>query len=677
MIKFLILLFCLIVFSVNSYSQNSFIDSLKLALKKPQPDTGKLKILYQLAIRAVGVEAELYNEQLKTLAEKNLRANPSDILKKNYTLYLGYSMSLTGDSYSEKGDFTEALNYYEKGLQLFESIEHKRGILYCINSMANAHQRQGNLVNAIQYYEKALYMAEKDNESLAYVTTNMAAIYSALGNTEKALAYYLKSLKIGEETQNKLIILQALNNIGALYFNNLKDFPKALYYFKKSLILREELGDKTLVAESLDNIGAVYEAQQNFQKALEYYDKSLALYEEIQNKAGITTALLNIGINYESQNNFLKALEYYQKSLQISEEINYPVITINSLNGIGEIYYKQGNYSKALEYTKESLTLAKELGSPDEISISAKLLTDIYKKQNKNKEALEMHELYIQMRDSTLNIENIQKIANMTAQYEIDKVEKEKIVLAKENKIQELKSRYTVIGYSLLVVGLIVFGFLFFRQYKQRTKIKELKKDQELMQAQIKSEKLETEAEVLKTKTIELENSINSKQQNIQTLKHQKSELETEALSFKEKTKALEKEIDFKSSEFGKLMNHLVEKDQSLKELKAIGTTERNTELEKIVDKLQRKNEDYIKTIESDLELINSSFKLKLQQQFPVLSEKDLELAALLKLNLSSKEIAAIQNISPKGVDKARYRLRKKLNIDTAVDLHSFFNGVA
>ncbi|HEY6902326.1 MAG TPA: LuxR C-terminal-related transcriptional regulator, partial [Puia sp.] len=58
--------------------------------------------------------------------------------------------------------------------------------------------------------------------------------------------------------------------------------------------------------------------------------------------------------------------------------------------------------------------------------------------------------------------------------------------------------------------------------------------------------------------------------------------------------------------------------------------------------------------------------------RFPQLSPTDLKLCAYLRLNLASKEIAQILNISLKGVEVSRYRLRKKLNLSPEVNLYDF-----
>ncbi len=68
----------------------------------------------------------------------------------------------------------------------------------------------------------------------------------------------------------------------------------------------------------------------------------------------------------------------------------------------------------------------------------------------------------------------------------------------------------------------------------------------------------------------------------------------------------------------------------------------------------------------------NSSFIHRLTETFPTMTDNEKRLASLLRLNLSSKEIASILNISPKSVEMNRYRLRKKLKVDPKVNLSDF-----
>jgi len=83
-------------------------------------------------------------------------------------------------------------------------------------------------------------------------------------------------------------------------------------------------------------------------------------------------------------------------------------------------------------------------------------------------------------------------------------------------------------------------------------------------------------------------------------------------------------------------------------------------------------DENFWREFESRFESVHESFYSKLNQLFPCLSPGDKKLCALLRLNLTSKDIAAITFQNPQSVDMARYRLRKKLNLNKEVNLVDF-----
>jgi len=74
---------------------------------------------------------------------------------------------------------------------------------------------------------------------------------------------------------------------------------------------------------------------------------------------------------------------------------------------------------------------------------------------------------------------------------------------------------------------------------------------------------------------------------------------------------------------------------------------------------------------------VHNNFLVTLKTKYPLLSATDLKMCAYLRLNLSSKEIAQLLNISPKGVEISRYRIRKKLGLTPEVNLYAFLTGIA
>lgn len=73
-------------------------------------------------------------------------------------------------------------------------------------------------------------------------------------------------------------------------------------------------------------------------------------------------------------------------------------------------------------------------------------------------------------------------------------------------------------------------------------------------------------------------------------------------------------------------------------------------------------------------ESIHNNFFDKLQQICPKLTQNDLRICALLRLNMVTKDISEIVGISPRSVDVARHRIRKKLKLKTTTNLFSFLS---
>lgn len=121
---------------------------------------------------------------------------------------------------------------------------------------------------------------------------------------------------------------------------------------------------------------------------------------------------------------------------------------------------------------------------------------------------------------------------------------------------------------------------------------------------------------------------------------------------------------------------HLAHKNEVLLDLKSqleeLKTDSKNArQYQKIINNinLDINNDSNWEQFRSYFEDVHKDFNSKVMRYYPDLSNNDLRLMSLLKMNLSSKEIANILNISVEGVKKARYRLRKKLNLNTEESL--------
>jgi DNA-binding CsgD family transcriptional regulator len=138
-----------------------------------------------------------------------------------------------------------------------------------------------------------------------------------------------------------------------------------------------------------------------------------------------------------------------------------------------------------------------------------------------------------------------------------------------------------------------------------------------------------------------------------------------------------------KSKELANATMHLIQKNELLQEIKEelidVRKTGDHTLTAKDFQNLMKlintnmSVEDDKNLFESSFNEVHNDFLKRIKNDFPDLSPADLKLAAYLKMNLSSKEIAPLFNISIRGLENKRYRLRKKLNLTNDANLTEFF----
>ncbi len=164
---------------------------------------------------------------------------------------------------------------------------------------------------------------------------------------------------------------------------------------------------------------------------------------------------------------------------------------------------------------------------------------------------------------------------------------------------------------------------------------------------------------------------------------HQQQARHSEEAINRLENEKLEAEVKHKNQELASATLHIVQKSEILNAIK--------DELEKLQNKatsdpkLEREITHIIKMLEQDartdadweqfshhFDQVHSDFLKRLGEQHAHLSPNDYKLCAYLRLNLSSKEIAALMNISLRGVESSRYRLRKRLGLDTEANLTDF-----
>ena len=208
----------------------------------------------------------------------------------------------------------------------------------------------------------------------------------------------------------------------------------------------------------------------------------------------------------------------------------------------------------------------------------------------------------------------------------------------------------------LAVTGIwALLRYMNLRAEKELTKVKKEKERQmkeQQMEFHLAEEKKEKELAKLRSKQLEVE------------LKHKSSELSDSAMNLVRKNDMLQA-IDQNMEQ----LSESVRREETKASLvKKIGDIRKEI-------KMHMNDDDNWNKFEENFNLVYDNFSQKIMEAFPQLKKSDLKLCVYLRMGLSSKEMASLLNTSVRSIETARYRLRKKLDIDTGSNLTDFIQS--
>ena len=280
-----------------------------------------------------------------------------------------------GFVYSEQGNYTQALSYYEKALQIQLQIygEQHPSVATSYNNIGCVYSDQGDYNKALSYYEKALQIRlqvyGEQHPDVAVSYNNIGLVYSEQGDYDQALSYYEKALSIWSQINSEQHPdAVGYHNIGLVYSEQ-GNYVQALAYYEKALQIRLQFFGENHpdVAASYNNIGHVYSEQEDYTQALACYEKALQIWLQVygEQHPDVAVNYSNIGSVYANRGNYNRALSYYEKALQIQLQIygrQHPDVA-TSYNNIGFVYSEQGDYDQALSYYEKALSIWSQINS--------------------------------------------------------------------------------------------------------------------------------------------------------------------------------------------------------------------------------------------------------------------------------------------------------------------------
>lgn len=497
------------------------------------------------------------------------------------------------------------------------------------------------------YAQQALNLAKKSQyqQGITQAYYNLGVTYRIQTQHTKALNFFMKAYKIYEEAEQLSPQPQLLSEIGMVYRQQ-GDLTQAQIYFQKALKIAQRLKQASQIALAYNNLGVIHFYKKNFYEAEKYHKNAIRIRSDLQDKAGLVISYNNIGIVYARQKNYEKALQFYKKSLAVNKTVNNQQMIAATCDNIGDVYLAQEKFKKAHQSFLNSLNIAKKINATNRVIEAYHSLYELFNKQTKYEQALKFYQKYTRSKDSVFSSEKSREMAEIQADYTNEKKEKEIQILAQRKKLDRL-TIYTIVALlaATVLLSLVVAS---------RQKLK-MRKNREIFQQQ---------QEIHKTQ---------------QTLMQEK--LKNEQLH----NENLQKEVAHKNQQLTSHTLHMIKKNQLLQQIKAslLTLAQNPKQLKKELGNLNRLVEQGFnldkewEEFRQVFEQVHQDFFKQLKNQYPNLTPHELHVCALVKLNFSIKEMATILGIAPNSVAMARYRIRKKLQLETDDNLTEFMMKVA
>jgi tetratricopeptide (TPR) repeat protein len=492
------------------------------------------------------------------------------------------------------------------------------------------------------YLNKAI--VEKDAYGEAMCLQQMGQVLYHRGNYTAAIDHLMEAEKIFRENKYQLPLAQTLNYLGNIYYYN-KQPQKANSEFAQALLLFKSLKDNKGLAETYGQIGHIYEKRLIYDSAYHFQKIALTYLTQENDKSLAAKIYENIGSIMEDRMQYDSALYYYTLSLQLNQSAENKIAQIEVINNLGDVHRKTGAYAKGLQYSKDAMLLSLEMQEKYQLSSAYRDIARSYELLQQYDSAYQYNELGRELLQEIYTTESSKQIAFMQALFDTEKKDAEITKLNAERRVN------FIISISAIIVVLLLAMLAWVIYNRQRLKIKNERFISERNQQIYETRNGLLEAE-LKNKQLE---EINLKQQ-----------------------------LEIKSKELSSHILHLIQKNEvletlraDLNELQKDDKRDQKKQIRKILQKINISfNQDsYWEEFRLIFDQVHQSFFTSLQELNADLSASELKLLALIKMNLSSQDIATLMGITPDSLRVTRYRIKKKLKLDPDESLTSLIQS--
>lgn len=489
---------------------------------------------------------------------------------------------------------------------------------------ASLYSQENIYDSVVLHAQVALSLFEEtgDIEASFLPLKELGWAYLDLGQQEKAMAEFLKGLKIAEDTGNKLEIASFMNTIGNSY-RKYKDSKSAIAYLEKALELSKSFDNGgSLPKQIFSNLALAYDMADQKEKSVELLQSVLSDFElTTYDSSKIYT---NIARSYIRMHSYDSALNYLDLGIPLRKRIGSPNHNAYAYKEYATLYAETNQFNKSIKYGELVREIGEELENSGHLEDAYRNLREAYYGAGDYKKSTEYGKKYIKVFWKRFNSEKRRIITEMDTKYQTVQKENEIVKLEAQKAIDE-KTKIQLAGAMVLIVLITAFVLTLFKNSidKQKTakKMAETQLSLNKKELQVKEQQLSHFVQVIQEK------------------------------------------------------NNLVDQLENQITLSAACENEKLATIDKLTKTIILTEEDWLE-FKSIFENVYDNFFTKVRSLQPSITSSEMRLTALMKLNLSTKEISNLLGISPDSVTKTKYRVKKKLALEDARELEEFVQTI-
>lgn len=603
------------------YGQSALIDSLESVLAVTPDGRPRVDIYYQL------YRQYLYQDPAQ--AEAYVQAGFELSKEIGYERGVVLAYDKWGGLAMVNSDYPTAIDYFHRADSLLQGMDWPREQAVIYGNFAAIYKDLGVYDSASVWNQRFLEVARAmDNQNfVAFGQTLQGDIYYTKGQNELAAMQYMEALRMYEATgeQSRLAdahrLLAAAQTAVGSYGDSERNLAKAIAIY-------EATEDRFYLTQSLRDLGYTLFQQGKYEEANTHYLRALDLSRAIEDAWGVAQARQNLGELAVRNEQYERAEQSYRWALANYQDIGNPFEIGLAHVDLAELYLQTGEIDAALAENRQAEEYLREVDAYSSIQLVYKNYHDIYTALEQPVAALAAFREYTTLKDSLLTVEKQVRIDELQLIYEVEKKDQEIALLGKDLKLEALRRQS--LGGGLVALALVASAIIFALWQRRR------------------------------------------KERQVQAERHrrQAAELEKNELARAQ----LERELAAQVLQLVRKNELLAQVQQEVAQLSQKGNGEIDSGFRKLERSIQHNltsDEDWAQFL-ATFEQVHPVFLQQLRHRATRLSPAEQKLSCLLRMNLSSKEIATLLNISDEGVKKGRYRLRKKLNLDSDVNLQEY-----